>query len=119
MRDIAAPLRRLGRAEGLSEGDLIDLELAAVEAANNIVLHGGRAEAEIQVVFRREDDCFAIDLTDQGTPIPAQSFDASLPSPLDAECGRGFGIIRACVDDLRYEVDEVSNRLTLLKRIRR
>src|SRR5688500_4823658 len=52
MRLISELLHRVGREAGLSAGDLIDLELAVIEAANNVVIHGfgpNAAEGELEV----------------------------------------------------------------------
>jgi serine/threonine-protein kinase RsbW len=96
---------------------LIDLDLAVAEAANNIVLHGyGSDESQsFQVSIRTQEGALVVELSDSGRPIPAHLLDAPAPAPLDAECGRGFGIIHACVDALKYRSEAGVNRLTLVK----
>jgi serine/threonine-protein kinase RsbW len=98
VRRISEALAIAAGEAGLSPGELIDLDLAVVEAANNIVLHGYGGDGERSY-----------------EPIPAQRLAASSSAPFDAECGRGFGIIHACVDELAYESEGGVNRLTLIK----
>ena len=116
-RRISEALSRAAGEASLSQGELIDLDLAVAEAANNIVLHGygGDAGQSFQVTIRVRKDSLVVELEDNGRPIPAEQLNSRGPAPLDAECGRGFGIIHACVDSLDYGSEGGTNRLTLVK----
>jgi serine/threonine-protein kinase RsbW len=116
-RRISDALSSAAAEAGLSAGELIDLNLAVAEAANNIVLHGyeGDERQSFQVSIQIRDEGLAIELSDRGRPIPADQLSASAPAPLDAECGRGFAIIHACVDMLAYKSEGGVNRLVLVK----
>jgi serine/threonine-protein kinase RsbW len=112
---LAAVVREEGEAEGLGEDALIDLELAVVEAANNIVAHG-YADAAGSIELRAvRDTGLLIELIDVGSPIPASLLDNPPTVGPDAERGRGLAIIRSCVDRLDYERDGETNRLRLFK----
>jgi serine/threonine-protein kinase RsbW len=116
-RRISEALSQAASEAGLSQGEFIDLDLAVAEAANNIVLHGyGRDETNsFQVLIQVEEGRLSVELSDSGRPIPAPMLEAASPAPWDAECGRGFGIIHACVDALTYRSEGGLNRLTLVK----
>lgn len=116
-RRISETLSKAAREAGLTQGELIDLDLAVAEAANNIVLHGyGRDESQsFQVSIEVKEGGLVVELSDSGRPIPAHMLENAAPAPLDAECGRGFGIIQACVDALTYRSEGGVNRLTLVK----
>jgi serine/threonine-protein kinase RsbW len=117
IRKISEAIAKAAGEAGLSPGEMIDLDLAVVEAANNVLLHGygGDESQSLEVSIRVGKEGLAVTLTDSGRPIPAQSLNSSSPAPLDAECGRGFGIIHACVDRLSYGSEGGWNRLTLVK----
>jgi serine/threonine-protein kinase RsbW len=116
-RRISEALSSAAGEAGLSAGDLIDLNLAVAEAANNIVLHsyGGDERQSYEVSILMRDEGLVVKLSDRGRPIPAEQLSAAAPAPFDAECGRGFAIINACVDSLAYESSGGVNRLVLIK----
>jgi serine/threonine-protein kinase RsbW len=120
-RKISEALARAAAAAHLHPGELIDLDLAVAEAANNIVLHGygGDPDQSFQVAIRVNEEAVIVELSDSGRPVPAERLEPSAPASLDAECGRGFGIIHACVDRLDYQTEGGVNRLTLVKNRRR
>jgi serine/threonine-protein kinase RsbW len=117
VRRISEALAKAAGEAGLSPGELIDLDLAVVEAANNIVIHGygGDGERSFEVSIQARSEGLSVLLADRGRPVPAERLAASSSAPFDAECGRGFGIIHACVDGLAYESEGGVNRLTLVK----
>lgn len=116
VRDIAHFVRHEAAKARLDEVAMADLELAVVEAANNIILHGYRgARGPIRCVVGAEDGRVSVMLIDSGSPIPAEKLERRVsPSEL-AESGRGLSIIYACVDSLDYASDDGENRLTLSK----
>jgi serine/threonine-protein kinase RsbW len=112
---LASVVRAAAKAAGLGEVAIVELELAVVEAANNIVAHGydGRSgEIEMRVV---QDDGLAVELIDTGRRIPPGLLDNPPSASLDAERGRGLAIIRSCVDSIDYSVVDGTNRLRLFK----
>ncbi|QPQ54979.1 ATP-binding protein [Allosphingosinicella flava] len=114
---LADDVRAACRAAGVDEAIAIDLEIAVVEAANNIVVHGygPGAPGHYSARIAASADAITITLVDRGAPIPAGAFDAGEVA-IDSESGRGLAIIRACVDDLSYSSSAGENRLTLTRR---
>jgi len=110
-------LARFVRQEaGLNEAALADLELAVVEAANNIILHGyGGGGGLIRCHVQRGADAVRVTLSDSGAPIPEDMLRNAQPTSQMAESGRGLAIIRACVDEIAYTSAAGANRLTLVK----
>ncbi len=117
VRTLAEGLRRACAAAGMGDDDAFELELAMVEAANNIVLHGyaGRDDAVIGMEVRRAPAAVEVALTDTGTPIPAGVLDLPGEVTDDSEHGRGIAIIRAFVDGVDYRSLDGVNRLLLSK----
>lgn len=116
VRELADAARLAGQEAGLGAHALIDLELALVEAANNIVSHGYAGKSgEIQMIARGSAEGMLIELVDTGARIPADWLAAPPHAAMDAERGRGLAIINACVDRVDYASEGGYNRLTLFK----
>jgi serine/threonine-protein kinase RsbW len=96
---------------------MAQVELALVEAVNNVIAHGcpGRTDARIGIRLRVRGDALVIELRDPGIPLPALPGAAMPDSP--AECGRGWPLIHACVDRVEYRSEDGSNVLTLGKNL--
>lgn len=117
VRDLAEFLRAACQREGLSDGDMADLELALVEAANNVVEHGHPAgeSGEITLDLYFGPTTTELVLSDCGRPARPDLFEDLADMPLDALAGRGVGIIQACVDRIEYASADGRNRLSLVK----
>lgn len=117
VRRLAEWLRAACAAAGIGETAAFDLELAMVEAANNVVEHGyaGTTGGEIGLDFAVDRGAAVITLADQGTPVPQGLFDQCGEAPLDATEGRGIGIVQSCVDLVNYRSGDGLNLLTLTK----
>ncbi len=112
-------VRAFAVAAGLSPLAAADLELATVEAANNIVIHGFARAAGFPVALAAavRDGEVQVQLCDQGAAIPAEAL-AALPRwDADKESARGLAIMRACTDRLDYRRLATGNRLLLVKRL--
>ncbi|HWH22515.1 MAG TPA: ATP-binding protein, partial [Allosphingosinicella sp.] len=72
VRRLSPLLSDAAGAAGLDPTAMIDLELAMVEAANNIVIHGydGGSQEEFEVRIFRQGDILAVSLGDRGRRIP-------------------------------------------------
>jgi serine/threonine-protein kinase RsbW len=115
---VAAAVREACDCAGLDEEACADLELAAVEAANNIVVHGyaGGAEQTYTARIASGPDGVRLLFTDSGTSIPPEALAQTDMPDWDSEAGRGMAIIRACVDELDYHRADGANTLLLVKR---
>lgn len=121
VRDFAPALHQHGSAVGLSDEALIDLELAVVEAANNVVTHGYGSDQQAVLRMRifGTGNGVAVEIADHGTTISDLLARVDDAVPKFSESGRGLAIIRACVDTLKYQSEGGVNRLTLFKELPR
>ncbi len=93
----------------------LDMQRAVVEALNNVVEHayGNQPDHDISVCWYLENRQLRIEIIDCGQSM---SF---LPEPVlpdfDAEGGRGWWIINACVNDYDYKVIDSVNREYVLR----
>lgn len=116
VRTLAAALREACATAGLAEDAAFEIELAMVEAANNIVLHGYEGdEGVIGMEVHQRSRAIEVMLIDTGTPIPDEILDHPGEAGDDSEHGRGIAIIRAFVDGLEYGSRDGINRLLLRK----
>lgn len=96
-----------------------DVVSAFGEAFNNVVEHGygGVKPGPVQVEVDWDDERFVVTITDEG-----RTFDPTTVAPPDLdelpESGMGLFIMRACMDDVRYEPGP-PNVLRLVKLRRR
>lgn len=112
-----ALLRTFCEQAGLLAGDAAKLELAAVEGINNAIEHAYRAQAgcEVAIHARIEEGCLRVEVRDRGETLAAPP-ERGMPDPWD-EHGRGWPLMRACVDRVDYRPDADGNVLTLTKRL--
>jgi len=108
-----------GEAEACS-----DLELAADEAATNVVLHGYKdlPPGPIELIVACEGDEVAVTIVDQGRAFsPEKVPPPDLTSPWQERSvgGLGWHFIREMMDAVEYHPGtERGNRLVLRKRVR-
>ena len=116
--DVAAlgvEARTFASRAGFDASASSDIELAIVEAATNIVVHGLVGEGSFQASFAADADGFVAELSDGGAEIDPSLFDRPLPDDPLATSGRGMAIIRACCDEVTYTRAAAKNRLRLSK----
>lgn len=105
-------------ANGLTEDDLGNVELALAEALNNVTEHaygaeGGLIELAVEVVPER----VCCEVRDHGRPLPtgrAQQAELPVIAPPDnlPEGGFGWHIIRCLVSEIGYSRDDSGNCLS-------
>lgn len=108
VRRLADAVISFGTAMGMSPEQLFEMELAIVEAANNIVAHGDIAPPADYIALYMPDpghcsDAMIVELHSEGAPVTVMIPDAHNMAPLDAEHGRGMPLIHQCVDEFHYE----------------
>jgi serine/threonine-protein kinase RsbW len=86
-------LRRLG----VSEDSVADILLAVTEACTNVVKHAAASVAEYTVAATVDTDNCRVEVIDSGGAPhrPPRQRVAAM-----SEGGRGFEVMRACVDDV-------------------
>ncbi|MGY6214124.1 ATP-binding protein [Methylolobus aquaticus] len=97
----------------IASGVAWKIELAVAEVLSNIAVHGYRQQPDqpITVVWHKERDRLRIEIRDRGEPM-ALPPGADFPDSAE-ERGRGWPIIRACMDRIAYRVEDGINVLTL------
>jgi serine/threonine-protein kinase RsbW len=117
VRELAAFVRQACAEARVEELAAIDLELAVVEAANNIVEHGGEQDGKIGLAFTCAGQEACVVLTDRGRPVSPDLFSRCREVAPDALGGRGIAIMRSCVDEIGYSTSEGINQLRLVKQV--
>lgn len=113
----SAGLRDLFSRQGWDDLLLFQVETALVEAANNIVVHAYRGSAGGSLVLRcwQQQGTLWLELTDRGRALEAPP-ESGMPEP-EAESGRGWPLIHACMDEVTYSSQDGCNRLCMSKRL--
>ena len=114
---VGTALNGLCRHASLPERDVGLVELAVVEAVNNVIFHGygNRPDYDVTIVWTHRADHLQIDVVDCGKAM-AELPSGTMPEP-DLENGRGWPIIRAVMNSIRYRSENGINTLTLIKNI--
>jgi serine/threonine-protein kinase RsbW len=119
IRDLVAEVAREG---GFSEKEVYSLQLAADEAASNIIEHAyaGITNASLDVTCNCEGDELIITMRDNGKPFdPSKVKQPNLKADLSERQigGLGMYLMRKLMDDVRYEANSrTGNLLTMIKR---
>jgi anti-sigma regulatory factor (Ser/Thr protein kinase) len=118
VRGAAARLRAHWQSAGVPEAAAQALELAFVEAATNVVVHGHRGEAGHPLLVQSAATAAGVELVlrDTGAAVPG-GFAGPLRDPATlAEGGRGTFLIRSTMDSVQYSSGPEGNVLVLRKR---
>jgi serine/threonine-protein kinase RsbW len=110
------------RQAGLGARAVQAVQLAADEAASNIIEHayGGEGRGQIECTCCVESDRLTMTLADQGAPfdpccVPEPDLGADLESRVEG--GLGVYIMRRLMDEIHHEFrPESGNVLTMVKR---
>jgi len=115
------------RGIGVNAESVDDILLAATEACTNVVLHAGQTARAYTVAATVERGVCRVEVTDSGQGcgwlkrVSGRSSGRSGDRAAGelAESGRGFAIMRACVDDVSLRTAPgQGTRVVLDKRIR-
>jgi serine/threonine-protein kinase RsbW len=90
-------LRRLG----VSEDSVADILLAASEACTNVIRHAARSVRDYAIAATVDTSGCRVEVMDSGRPWRPPG--RRRPHPA-SESGRGFEVMRACVDDVSLHV---------------
>ena len=107
---------------GFTEKAIYSLQLAADEAASNIIEHAyqGVANASLQMTCDMQDDELIITMRDSGKPFdPSNVKQPNLKADLSKRQIGGLGVylMRKLMDEVRYESNaKTGNLLTMTKR---
>lgn len=109
----------------LPADEIARIELALVEAVNNVIEHAYHSEPGHAVVveFRLYQDAFSLSVRDRGDPMDPLKLDAPAEAAhLDRSDpegwplrGRGLRIIKSFMDSVDYRIDDGENTLTMCR----
>jgi len=120
IRDFVGGIAQSG---GFSDKDIYNIQLAADEAASNIIEHAyeGVSDGLLEISCGLKDGDIMIILVDHGEPfdpsdVPMPNVEADLSERKIG--GLGLFLMRKLMDQVKYEPDPQNNRntLTLIKR---
>ena len=118
IRDLVAQTAREG---GFTEKEIYSLQLAADEAASNIIEHAyeGDSDASIDITCDVHDNVIVVTMHDTGKPFdPSKVKEPNLQADLSDRQIGGLGIylMRKLMDDVSYVSNSTGNMLTMTKR---
>jgi len=118
IRDFVAEIAREG---GFTDKEIYSLQLAADEAASNIIEHSyeGVSDAFLDITCAMQGDTIVIIMRDEGTSFdPSKVKQPNLKAKLSERQIGGLGVylMRKLMDDVRYESVGKTNTLTMIKR---
>ncbi len=91
-----------------------DIEVALTEACTNVLDHSGPGE-EYEVEFSMNDDRCVIRIIDTGHGFDGESL-GHAASDLSAEEGRGIELMRALVDQVKFESKQEAGTVVHLEK---
>jgi serine/threonine-protein kinase RsbW len=107
------------RGIGVNEDSVTDILLAVTEACTNVVLHAGQSAPAYTVAATVHHAACRVEVTDAGQGCGARRRGEITRSGELLESGRGFAIMRACVDAVTLRsTPGRGTRVVLDKRIR-
>lgn len=117
IRDFVAQIAHEG---GFTEKEIYFLELAADEAASNIIEHAyeGISDGIIEITCTMQADAIIIIMHDEGMSFnPSKVKQPNLKANLSERQIGGLGVylMRKLMDEVRYESTETGNTLTMTK----
>ena len=115
---VRAAVGELALVYGLSEELSRGVTLAVDEALANVIRHAyrNRSDQEMEVNCRIADGQMVFTLLDQGEP-PDPARICGQPLDDTSLSGRGTHLIKAVMDEVRYERVPGGNQLTLIKHL--
>ncbi|GAB1469740.1 hypothetical protein MASR2M66_06170 [Chloroflexota bacterium] len=118
IRECVAGVARDG---GFQEKTVYSLQLAADEAASNIIEHAyeGDSDGELYITCNMDDDLLVITMRDKGKTFnPSKVKQPNLKANLSERQIGGLGVylMRKLMDSVHYESSQSGNTLTMTKR---
>lgn len=119
IRDLVA---QVARENSFTEKAIYSLQLAADEAASNIIEHAyeGISNATLDITCDMQDDTMVITMRDTGKPFdPSKVKQPNIKADLSDRQIGGLGVylMRKLMDEVRYESNsKTGNLLTMTKR---
>jgi anti-sigma regulatory factor (Ser/Thr protein kinase) len=103
----------------ITEKDAFSINLVVEELFTNMVKYSGGADRRIEIRLEKNDCRVNLQLTDFDSepfdPVSASKVDVNAPIEQRQPGGLGLHIVRTLVDDLRYELDERTLKVSVSK----
>jgi serine/threonine-protein kinase RsbW len=121
--DVGLGIRDFTKKCGLSSQHIADIELCAVEAMNNAILHacGNGTDKIIEISLDGTDTEVELRIIDDGLPMESFSTPSLQYDPADLnslpEGGMGLYLIFTIMDEVSYSSDGQHNVLIMKKKI--
>jgi serine/threonine-protein kinase RsbW len=118
-------IQHICRLHGLKDEDGAKVELALVEATNNVIEHAYqmRKGHKVEIICKLLDKKIVIDICDEGHSLDPDMLAAPQPESLLAttdelpEGGWGLQLIQAIMDEVSYSTNNGINRMSLTKNL--
>ena len=115
--EVATAISNYCQALKLDKQICFQIELCAVEAINNAIIHAyqNQPDHQVDIEWWFDSPCLFIKISDSGLRMQKMPEDKLVPP--DAESGRGWFIMRQWMDEVAYTSDGNCNSLVLQKLI--
>lgn len=109
-------VRAFAADAGMAADALNDLEVAVGEAVTNAILYGSpSAASRVFIACRVEADLLEVEVRDQGSGFDPTTIRDDMSQ--NALGGRGLLLMRALMDDVRFQHDAYGTRVLLARRL--
>jgi serine/threonine-protein kinase RsbW len=112
-------LEQIATYSDLDETSIEKVKIALIEACINAGEHSQSFEKKIRVYFTVQPECIEIVVEDRGQafdPVEVQARIVREADPLSQKRGRGLGLIREVMDEVRFEKADIGTRLYMAKK---
>jgi serine/threonine-protein kinase RsbW len=121
LKCIESLTNKAGAILSLSQDQVDNLAIAVTEAVGNAIIHGNKKDPDklVTVVFKLDPDQVEVTVSDQGSGFdPGQIDDPLDPANLLKENGRGIFILKALMDDVRFEFSPKGTTIRMAMKVR-
>jgi serine/threonine-protein kinase RsbW len=112
-------LEQMATYSDLDETSIEKVKIALIEACINASEHSQSFEKKIRVYFTVQPERIEIVVEDRGQafdPVEVQARIVREADPLSQKRGRGLGLIREMMDEVRFEKADIGTRLYMVKK---
>jgi serine/threonine-protein kinase RsbW len=110
----------------LTEMQSFQVELCAVEAINNSIIHAynSKSDNKVDITLTIKDNLIELEISDNGKPMDLDIFKKANINSFDddtnrttnlSESGRGLGFIKEFMNNVTYTSDKNGNHLVMVK----
>ncbi len=115
LRKIEKVIDELSTEFTIGEDQYGNILIAALEAANNAILHGNKLDESktVNILFKIEKEIFSIKVQDEGNGFDYKNIpDPTAPENIENVNGRGIFLMEKLSDDIKFENEGAIVELT-------